>query len=96
MQEFDVTFNGKFFVRKCARASSIMSCSESSEGGATPVLSRYQNDLRMVQEFVNELNQEQLMVVAMRNVPNTLFESVDWTQLDDLQQKLIQLGRQEN
>ena len=60
------------------------------------MLSRYQNDLRMVQEFVNELNQEQLMVVAMRNVPNTLFESVDWTQLDDLQQKLIQLGRQEN
>jgi len=29
------------------------------------------------------------MVVAMRNVPNYLFEQVDWSQLDDMQQKLI-------
>ena len=36
------------------------------------------------------------MVVAMRNVPNTLFEQVDWSQLDDLQEKLQQLTQYEN
>ena len=51
-------------------------------------LSRYQNDLRMLREFLEDLQQEQLMVVAMRNTPNILFEQVDWSQLDDLQEKL--------
>ena len=59
-------------------------------------LTRYQNDLRMLRDFIEELQQEQLMVVAMRNVPNTLFEQVDWSQLDDLQEKLQQLTQYEN
>lgn len=59
-------------------------------------LTRYQNDLRMLRDFIEELQQEQLMVVAMRNVPNVLFEQVDWSQLDDLQEKLQQLTQYEN
>ena len=50
----------------------------------------------MVREFVQDLQAEQLVVVATRNVPNFLFEQVDWSQLDEIQQKLIQLGNTES
>jgi hypothetical protein len=34
--------------------------------------------------------------VATKNIPNFLFEQVDWSQLDDMQHKLIKLLNTEN
>ena len=46
----------------------------------------------MLRDFFDELQEEYLMVIAMRNVPNYLEEQVNWNQLDDMQTKLVALA----
>ena len=50
----------------------------------------------MVSEFVEELNQEQFKVVGTRNIPNNLFDEVDWFLVDDLKEKLMKLQTMES
>lgn len=50
----------------------------------------------MVTEFVDELIQEQFLVVGTRNVPNNIFDQVNWYTLDDLKEKLTKLHQVEN
>ena len=50
----------------------------------------------MVSKLLRELQQEQYMVVATRNVPNNVFDQVNWHTLDDLATKMEQLHAIEN
>ena len=59
-------------------------------------LSRYQSDWRMVHEQLLELQSEQYMVVGTKNIPNYLFDEVDWNLVDELMQKLLKIELHEN
>ncbi len=50
----------------------------------------------MVHDFIGELQREHYMIVASKNIPNHLQESVDWSMLDGLQQRLEKLAGKES
>ena len=65
-------------------------------GTGVPQLTRYENDWKMVNEFIQDLQQEGCLVNGTRNVPNQLFEQIDWNALDALNEKLETLRKIEN
>lgn len=60
------------------------------------MLTRYEVDWKMVNDFITELQEEGYMVNGTRNVPNTLFENIDWDALDQLKSKLQTIKEEEN
>lgn len=61
-----------------------------------PELSRYENDWKLVDEFLTELQEEMVRVNGTRNVPNVIFEQVEWHTLDQLKEKMAKLREIEN
>ena len=59
-------------------------------------LTRYESDWRQVNDLICELLEEGYMVNGTRNVPNTLFESIEWHSLDQLKDKLKAIKSVEN
>ena len=66
-----------------------------SKSAKTPK-TRYESDWKMVNDFVSELQREHYMIVASKNIPNHLLDSIDWSLLDGLQEKLEKLVGKEN
>ena len=59
-------------------------------------LTRYEADWKLVDDFISDLQEEGVMVNGTRNVPNTLFENIDWHTLDQLKEKLQTIKDVEN
>lgn len=59
-------------------------------------MTRYESDWLMISDFIAELKEEQLKIVATRNSPNDLFDKVNWYVVDDLQEKMVRLRQSEN
>lgn len=55
-------------------------------------MTRYESDWKTVNDYLLELQQEQYMIVASKNVPNYLFEHMDWNKVDEMQQKMVRLS----
>ena len=59
-------------------------------------MTRYESDWKLVNDFICELQEEGFMINGTRNMPNTLFEQIEWHSLDQLKEKLESIRSIEN